>query len=131
MINIQTNKNQEIIDITKKIETYLKEKNISDGILFLKCPHTTAGVFINESHDSDVASDILDTLEKLIPSHEQYKHLEGNAHAHIKSSLLGSSEIIFIENGKLKLGTWQGIFFAEFDGPRKRKLDVKFLEKPI
>lgn len=129
MIKIKTNRKQEIIEITERIENYLEEKDISEGVLILKCPHTTAGIFINESYDPHVASDILDTLERLIPSERKYKHLEGNAHAHIKSSLIGSSEIVFVEKGKLKMGRWQGIFFAEFDGPRKRRLDIKTLEK--
>ena len=126
-IDIKTTKSQEFLDITEEIENFVSKNKVKDGVLVLKCPHTTAGVFVNESHDPAVAEDILDVLEKLIPENANYKHLEGNAHAHIKSSLIGKSVILFIEKGKLHLGTWEGIFFAEFDGPRRRKLQVKVL----
>ncbi len=126
-INIKTNKKQEMLDITDEVRRYIEKNNIKEGVLILRCPHTTAGVFVNESHDPDVASDILDTLEKLIPEKGNYRHAEGNAHAHIKSVLAGKTAILFVEDGKLKLGTWEGIFFAEFDGPRQRRLQVKVL----
>ena len=127
-INIETNKKQEMLDITREIQNYISKNEIKEGVLILRCPHTTAGIFVNESHDPDVASDILDILEKLVPEDGNYRHVEeGNAHAHIKSVLVGKTAILFVESGKLQLGTWEGIFFAEFDGPRQRKLQVKIL----
>ncbi len=126
-IDIKTSKKQELLDITKQVEEFISKNKIKDGVLILRCPHTTAGVFVNENYDPAVAQDILDTLERLVPSNASYRHLEGNAHAHIKSSLIGKTAIIFIENSKLQLGKWEGIFFAEFDGGRRRELQVRVL----
>lgn len=126
-LEIKTGKRQEFLDITKKVEGYVSKNKIKEGVLILRCPHTTAGVFVNENYDPAVTEDILDVLERIAPEAGNYKHTEGNAHAHIKSALVGKSVIIFIEKGKLQLGTWEGIFFAEFDGPRRRKLQLKLL----
>ena len=125
-LSITTRNRSEMIDITSQIEEELKKSGLKDGVCFLFVPHTTAGITINESADPSVATDIQAVLNKLIPWEGSYKHLEGNSAAHIKSSLIGNSVMVFVESGHLKLGTWQGIFYCEFDGPRSRKLYVKF-----
>jgi len=125
-LSITTRNRSEMIDITSKIEEELKKSGLKDGACFLFVPHTTAGITINESADPSVATDIQAMLNKLIPWEGSYRHLEGNSAAHIKSSLIGNSVMVFVESGHLKLGTWQGIFFCEFDGPRSRKLHIKF-----
>ena len=124
--SINTRYRSEMIDITSKVEEELNRSGLKDGVCFLFVPHTTAGITINESADPSVATDIQTMLNKLIPWEGSYRHLEGNSAAHIKSSLLGNSLMVFVESGHLKLGTWQGIFFCEFDGPRSRKLYIKF-----
>ena len=125
-LSINTRGRSEMIDITPKVEEELKRSGLKDGVCFLFVPHTTAGITINESADPSVATDIQAMLNKLIPWEGSYRHLEGNSAAHIKSSLIGNSVLVFVESGHLKLGTWQGIFFCEFDGPRSRKLYIKF-----
>ncbi len=127
--SLSTKKNQELVDITPLIKKALIESKINKGLLTVFCPHTTAAITINENADPDVKSDIIYELDKIIPKIDNYKHSEGNSAAHIKSSLLGPSETIIIENGQLVLGTWQGILFCEFDGPRNRKFFVKLCEK--
>jgi secondary thiamine-phosphate synthase enzyme len=125
-LSVTTRNRSEMIDITSKVEEELKRSGLKDGACFLFVPHTTAGITINESADPSVATDIQAMLNKLIPWEGSYRHLEGNSAAHIKSSLIGNSVMVFVESGHLKLGTWQGIFFCEFDGPRSRKLYIKF-----
>jgi len=125
--DIRTNSNFAMIDITDRVRTFLKETRIKSGICYVFIPHTTAAVTINENADPDVPKDIITILDKLIPLNDHYRHMEGNAAAHVKSSLLGSSQMVFIENGDLVLGTWQSIFFCEFDGPRTRKVYVKLV----
>ena len=125
--DIRTNSNFAMIDITARVRTFLKETRIKSGICYVFIPHTTAAVTINENADPDVPKDIITILDKLIPLNDHYRHMEGNAAAHVKSSLLGSSQMVFIENGDLVLGTWQSIFFCEFDGPRTRKVYVKLV----
>lgn len=114
-----------MINIDSEVEKIIKKSGIKNGICVVFVPHTTAGVTINEGTDPAVISDITDTMNKLIPVREQYRHMEGNSDAHIKTSLVGSSEHIIIEDGKPVMGTWQRIFFCEFDGPRNRKVYVK------
>ena len=126
-ISIVTEKQSQLLEITGKIQSLIEKSTVKEGIALLFVPHTTAAVTINENADPDVASDLLQGLNKLIPLHDNYRHAEGNSAAHIKSSLIGSSEQLIIRNGKLLLGTWQGIYFCEFDGPRKRKLQIKLL----
>ncbi len=126
-ITVKSTRRKELIEITSQIERILKESGITNGILVLFIPHTTAGVTINEHADPSVKSDIEEQLTLLVPESKNYKHLEGNADAHIKSVLVGNSLTLLIENGRLLLGTWQGVFFAEFDGPRTRKVLVKIL----
>ena len=125
-LSINTSNRSEMIDITSRVEEELKRSGLKDGVCFLFVPHTTAGITINESADPSVATDIQAMLNKLIPWEGSYRHLEGNSAAHIKSSLIGNSGMVFVESSHLKLGTWQGIFFCEFDGPRSRKLYIKF-----
>jgi secondary thiamine-phosphate synthase enzyme len=127
VINVKTNSKTELIDITAKIEEVISQNSITDGLCFLFVPHTTAAVTINESADPSVKSDMLMVLNQMVPWKADYRHMEGNSPAHVKSSLIGASELITIENKRLVLGTWQGIFFCEFDGPRQRKLHVKLM----
>ena len=125
---IRTSKEQEFIDISHIVEEAVRQKGIQEGVAIVFVPHTTAGVTINENADPDVERDILNSLNKRFPVEDNYVHIEGNAHAHIKASLMGSSATVIIENGRLKLGTWQGIYYCEFDGPRNRKVFIKLLE---
>jgi secondary thiamine-phosphate synthase enzyme len=125
-ISINTRDRSEMIDITSKVEEELNRSGLKDGVCFLFVPHTTAGITINESADPSVVVDIQTTFNKIVPWEGSYKHLEGNSAAHIKSSLIGHSVIVLFESGHLKLGTWQGIFFCEFDGPRSRKVYIEF-----
>ncbi len=127
-VDVYTEKRTHFIDITDQIKEILEESKVIEGICHIYVPHTTAGIFINENADPDVKWDIENTLEKLIPWENNYQHVEGNAAAHIKSVLVGSSVSIPVSRGRLLLGTWQGIFFAEFDGPRTRKVIVKIIE---
>jgi len=127
-LNVKTSSQVELIDITHQVQDLVRKSKIESGICCVYVPHTTAGVTINENADPSVKSDIIKELNKVIPFDDNYSHLEGNAAAHIKSTLVGASETILIENGSLLLGTWQGIFFCEFDGPRSRKVIVKILQ---
>ena len=106
-----------------------KELGVKSGICWMFVPHTTAGITINEGADPSVQSDIINQLDKIVPLHGDYHHLEGNSAAHIKASLIGCSDLVFIEDGRLKLGTWQSIYFCEFDGPRTRRLMVKITQQ--
>ncbi len=124
-LTVKTSSHNEFIDITYKINEVVRQSKVEEGIAVIYVPHTTAGIFINENADPDVIYDIKNHLEKLVPWINNYKHMEGNAAAHIKSILTGNSVSIIIEKGELLLGTWQGIFFAEFDGPRNRTVYVK------
>ncbi len=117
----------ELIDITSKIQDIVRSAGIAQGICMLYVPHTTAAITINESADPSVKDDILMILNKIIPWEAGYRHLEGNSPAHVKSVIVGASELVSIENDRLVLGTWQGIFFCEFDGPRTRKVHVRLL----
>jgi len=126
-INVRTNSQTEMIDITDLVQAVISENKIKSGICVVFTPHTTAAVTINENADPDVPHDIINALEKTLPRSVQYRHLEGNSPAHVKSSLVGVSELVLVENGRLMLGTWQAIFFCEFDGPRQRKIIVKLL----
>jgi len=124
-LSIRTHSKSELMDITPLVKDVVDKSKIEDGVCYIFVPHTTAGITINENADPSVRQDILIELDKLVPWQGNYTHLEGNAPAHIKASLVGSSETIPVENGELVLGTWQGVFFAEFDGPRRREVWVK------
>ena len=125
IITIQTQHQTELIDVTEQVQQALRAQNFNDGLCMLYVPHTTAAVTINESADPSVRQDILMVLNRIVPWKANYRHLEGNSPAHVKASLIGSSELLAVEGGRLVLGTWQGIFFCEFDGPRTRKLHIK------
>jgi secondary thiamine-phosphate synthase enzyme len=128
ILSIKTNAKTELIDITSKVQSRVRQSAITDGICMLYVPHTTAAVTINESADPDVKDDIMMILNQVVPWTANYRHLEGNSPAHVKATLVGSSELIGIEKGDLVLGTWQGIFFCEFDGPRNRKLHIRLIK---
>jgi len=128
IIDIQTNHRTDMVDITDKIERAVKEACITTGIVHVYSMHTTAAITINENADHDVKTDISNTLDKLIPWEDNYRHTEGNSAAHLKTSLIGTSELVPIANGKLIMGTWQGVFLCEFDGPRHRKVHLTFLK---
>jgi secondary thiamine-phosphate synthase enzyme len=126
-ITVRTREHAQLIDITRDIQDLLSKSDLSDGILMIFVPHTTAGITINESADPSVMHDILAVLDRLVPWRESYyQHSEGNTASHVKASLMGSSVRVIVSSGGLKLGTWQGIFFCEFDGPRTRKVHVAF-----
>jgi len=129
-LSIRTHSRSELIDITPLVKDIVDKSKIENGICYVFIPHTTAGIIINENADPSVRQDILTELDRIVPWQGNYSHLEGNAAAHIKASLVGSSETIPIENGELLLGTWQGVFFAEFDGPRRREVWVKITPHP-
>lgn len=126
-LNIKTDSREQFKDITSEIENIIEKNKVKDGICFVFVSHTTAGITINENADPSVRKDIINKLDKLVPRDSNYSHSEGNSDAHIKASLMGFSESILIDEGRLVLGTWQGIFFCEFDGPRQRKIRVKVL----
>lgn len=124
-LQVQSRASTELIDITREVQGIVTSSGIREGICVVYVPHTTAGVTINEAADPSVKADILRELDKLVPLHDSYQHREGNSAAHIKASLLGSSITLPITEGALSLGTWQGIYFCEFDGPRRRRVFVQ------
>jgi secondary thiamine-phosphate synthase enzyme len=124
--HISTKSRNQMIDITSQVRSLVGQAGVTDGDVIVYCPHTTAAITINENADPSVPHDMLLTLEELLPQHRSgYRHSEGNSDSHCKSSLVGCSEQILIKGGSLQLGTWQGIFFCEFDGPRSRKVIVQ------
>lgn len=126
-ISVRSHSRFEMIDITQSVQKAAREEKIDSGMALVYTPHTTAAVTINENADPDVPGDILAALDRIVPLTANYRHAEGNSAAHVKSSLVGASEMVMIENGRLLLGTWQAIFFCEFDGPRTRKVFIKFI----
>jgi secondary thiamine-phosphate synthase enzyme len=125
---VETSTRVQMIDVTSRIEKLVREKNVRDGFVIIHNPHTTAAITINENADPDVQHDLLRKLAALVPKNESYyQHAEGNSDSHVKTALVGNSVTVLIENGKLVLGRWQGIFFCEFDGPRERQLNVKIV----
>ena len=127
-IGINSRARVEMINLTGKIEEMVAEAGFEQGAVIIYTPHTTAALTINESADPDVQKDLINKINKVIPFDDQYRHFEGNSAAHIKSSLIGASEHVIINQGKPLLGRWQAIYFCEFDGPRKRKVYVKMLQ---
>ena len=125
--SVSTGSRMEFVDITSQVQKQVAQAGIRDGICYVYNPHTTAGLTINEGADPAVQDDIVAVLKKIIPFDHPYRHMEGNSPAHIMASLMGSSVTVFVENGRLVLGTWQKIFFCEFDGPRSRKVLWKLL----
>ncbi len=128
VIEVSTKTRQQLVEVTSAIRELVRRSGVKRGVCFIHVPHTTAGITLNENADLSVAKDILNTLDRLIPVEGDYTHLEGNAHAHVKASIVGHNAILFIENGELTLGTWQGVFLCEFDGPRRRRILVKIME---
>ncbi len=126
-VDIKTHSRVEFQDITRTVRDIVGESGVRSGVCYIFVPHTTAGVTVNEHADPSVVEDIIEQLDKMVPQHGNYRHLEGNSPAHIKASLMGDSEVLFIEDGQIVLGTWQGIFFCEFDGPRNRRLLLKIV----
>ena len=126
-IRVRTSGRTQLVDITDEVQRVVTALGVRVGTCFLYVPHTTAGVLINEHADPDVANDAAGTLDRLVPMAGPYRHAEGNSDSHVKALLTGVSQFVFVEEGKLALGRWQGIFFAEFDGPRERKLYVKVI----
>jgi secondary thiamine-phosphate synthase enzyme len=124
---VRSGKRADAIEITDRVQHVVRESGIETGLCQVYVPHTTAGVFINENADPDALSDILSTLEALVPWENGYRHAEGNAAAHIKATLVGTSLTVPVRNGRLGLGRWQGIYFADFDGPRERHVQVTVL----
>jgi secondary thiamine-phosphate synthase enzyme len=124
-LTLKTTQRTELLDLTGQVEQILSRSGMEEGLVFIYVPHTTAGVTINEGADPSVAEDILGALDRLVPLQGDYRHLEGNSAAHIKAGLMGSSVLVAVEKGKPVLGTWQAIFFCEFDGPRTRKVLLK------
>jgi len=120
-IGVRTSARAQFLDITSEVQAAVRESGVTDGVCTVFVPHTTAGITINENADPSVASDILNTLGKLVPYGAGYSHSEGNADSHVKASLMGHSVQVLVRNSRLQLGTWQGIYFCEFDGPRSRK----------
>lgn len=127
-LEVNTKQYIEFIDITHEVRDYVREKGVKSGILLVYTPHTTAGITINENADPSVRSDIEEFIKKRIPHEKYFKHMEGNSPSHIMSSLFSASETLIVDNGELVLGTWQGIFFCEFDGPRTRRVFLKILQ---
>jgi len=126
-LEISSSKQVDMIDITDRVRREVRAAGVEDGAAILFVSHTTAAVTINENADPDVVRDLVMEINRIVPFADGYRHAEGNSAAHLKSSLVGASETVLIENGELLLGTWQGIYFCEFDGPRQRKLHLKFL----
>jgi len=131
VISVKTQRHTELIDITAAVNQLIRKNGVKEGIAWLFVPHTTAGIFINEAADPTVCRDIEATLERLVPWKGGYQHLEGNAAAHIKAVLTGASQWVPVEDGRVKLGTWQGIFFCEFDGPRFREVWLRLLASAV
>jgi secondary thiamine-phosphate synthase enzyme len=126
-LDVRTSRRTELKNVTEEVQRLVTGSGCSNGVCYLYVPHTTAGVTINEADDPSVARDIETTLDKLIPHKGDYQHAEGNSDSHIKTALTGPSQCVMIENGKLAMGRWQGIFFCEFDGPRNREIRVKIV----
>src|SRR6266699_736644 len=124
-LRIKTARRTQFVDITREVEHAVRDSGVKQGLCYVYVPHTTAGVSINEHADPDVASDLEGVFDRLVPDKGPYRHAEGNTDSHAKAVMVGASQVIFVERGKLALGTWQGVFFCEFDGPRERKMWVK------
>jgi len=127
-LEIRTPEREAFVDVTERIARVVEQAGFRDGLCHVFVPHTTAGVTINEGADPSVRRDMLAWLARAVPRSGDYRHAEGNSDAHIKASLMGSSELIAVRGGRLVLGTWQAVYFCEFDGPRTRRLELRFLE---
>lgn len=128
-LSLKTSRREEFLAITGTLQELVTRNGWRDGVLYLHCPHTTAGLTINENADPDVVRDMLAALSRLVPEKGDYRHAEGNSDAHVKASLMGPGLSLLVSDGRIRLGTWQGVFFCEFDGPRSRQLFVKWMGK--
>jgi secondary thiamine-phosphate synthase enzyme len=126
-LTIKTDRREQFVAVTAKIEELIGRNGWKDGLLHVHCPHTTAGLTVNENADPDVVRDMLVTLARLVPQRGDYRHSEGNSDAHVKASLMGTGLTLMVEGGEIRLGTWQGVFFCEFDGPRTRQVWVRWM----
>jgi secondary thiamine-phosphate synthase enzyme len=126
-LRVKTGRRTQLVDVTAVVERVVAASGVESGICYVYVPHTTAGVTINEHAEPDVASDLEGVFDRLVPRSGAYRHAEGNTDSHAKAVMVGASQVIFVEDGKLVLGTWQGIFLCEFDGPRERQLRVKIV----
>jgi secondary thiamine-phosphate synthase enzyme len=124
-LRVKTTRRTQLLDVTQAVERVVAEAGLVTGVCYVFVPHTTAGVMINEHADPDVATDLEGVFDRLVPHSGPYRHAEGNTDSHAKAVMAGASQVIFVEKGKLAMGTWQGIFLCEFDGPRERKIWVK------
>jgi len=127
VFSVRTTQRQQLVDITDQVQKCVTDSGFEDGLVCVFVPHTTAGVTINENADPDVVYDVLNTLSRVVPERAGYRHVEGNSDSHVKSSLIAPSLVVIAEKGRLRLGTWQAIYFAEFDGPRSRQCWVKMI----
>jgi len=128
-INVSSSQQVEMIDVTREVKAAVRTTGVRQGLSVLFVPHTTAAVTINENADPDVSRDLVMEINRIVPFEDGYRHSEGNSAAHLKSSLVGASETVLIDKGELQLGTWQGIYFCEFDGPRRRRLHIQVIGK--
>ncbi len=128
-LQVKTTSRSQVVDITAKVQQVIYDMGLQNGVVIVYVPHTTAGVAVNENADPDVKIDFIRKMNDMVPVDSSYKHLEGNSDSHIKTILTNTSQTFFVENGKLMLGTWQGIYFCEYDGPRTRKCWIKCLEE--
>lgn len=129
LIKVQSTTRKELLDITARVQEVVTQSGMVNGLCHLFVPHTTAGITINENADPDVKTDMIRTLSRLVPVDPDYRHMEGNSDAHVKASLVGASETIAVQDGRLVLGRWQAIYFWEFDGPRRREVQVTFIRQ--
>ena len=127
VLKVRTDRRTQLVDVTEMVRRAAEKSGAAAGICYVYVPHTTAGVIINEHFDPDVAADLEGVFDKLVPGSGAYRHGEGNSDSHAKAALVGTSQMIFVQEGKLALGKWQGVFFCEFDGPRERKMWVKVI----
>lgn len=131
VVQVKTVRRTQLVDVTSEVKRAVENLGVASGVCYVYVPHTTAGVMINEHFDPDVAADLEGVFEKLVPRVGPYRHAEGNSDSHAKAALAGTSAMIFVEEGKLVLGRWQGVFFCEFDGPRERKMWVKIIGEKV
>jgi secondary thiamine-phosphate synthase enzyme len=129
LLHVKTQRRTQLVDVTDLVRHAVEKSTVEEGVCYVYVPHTTAGVIINEHFDPDVATDLEGVFDRLVPKSGPYRHSEGNSDSHAKAALVGASQMIFIEEGRLALGRWQGIFFCEFDGPRERKIWVKVVKQ--
>jgi secondary thiamine-phosphate synthase enzyme len=129
-LRVRTDRRTQLVDVTNEVESVVFKSGVQQGVCYVYVPHTTAGVTINEHADPDVASDVEGIMDRLVPHGGPYRHVEGNSDSHARTILTGTSQVVFVENGRLVLGRWQGIFFCEYDGPRERTMQLKVVPDP-